>query len=76
MNLLSTTIIFIQKGDDGCESLLASVKLFCKQHQIDIPEINGYYTKVQNKSRYQVNKSLTTMEYYFRFDIFTTTIVF
>lgn len=67
MSLVSTTKVLIQKlRDDGWEFLLTDVKSFCKKHQIDIPDMNGQYTRVRGKSHRQVDKSLTTMERHFR----------
>ncbi|KAG2713184.1 hypothetical protein I3760_04G164300 [Carya illinoinensis] len=77
ISLISTTKILIQKlRDDRWEPLLVDVKSFCEQHQIDISNMNGHYTRAQGKFRRQVDKSLTTMKHYFRINIFTATIGF
>ncbi|XP_058006624.1 uncharacterized protein LOC131182021 [Hevea brasiliensis] len=44
MCLVSTTKMLIQKmRESGWDSLLESVKLFCKKHEIDIPNMNAHY---------------------------------
>ena len=74
--LVSTTKSLIQKlRDDGWESLLASVTLFCGQYEIDIPDLNACYTKVGGKYRHQ-DEALTTIEHHLRIDIFTVAIDF
>ncbi|KAF5444869.1 hypothetical protein F2P56_033965 [Juglans regia] len=74
MSLVSTTKMLIQNlRDDGWESLLTDVILFCEKHQIDIPDMNGQYTRARGKSRHLVDKS---MEHHFMIDIFTATIDF
>ncbi|KAJ9174848.1 hypothetical protein P3X46_013449 [Hevea brasiliensis] len=47
MCLVSTTKMLIQKmRESGWDSLLESVKLFCKKHEIDIPNMNAHYNSV------------------------------
>ncbi|XP_065635636.1 uncharacterized protein LOC136070129 [Quercus suber] len=53
IHLVSTTKSLIQKlRDDGWKSLLDSVTSFCRQHEIDIPDLNARYTKAQGKYRH------------------------
>ena len=73
MHLVSTTKSLIQKlRDDGWEPLLASVMLFCEQHEIDIPNMNARYTK--GRGRYRRQDDDLTMEHHFRIGISTIAI--
>ncbi|KAL4637784.1 hypothetical protein ACB092_03G100900 [Castanea dentata] len=75
MHLVSTTKSLIQKlRDDGWEPLLASVIIFCEQHEIDIPDMNACYTKA--RGRYRRQDEDLTMKHHFRIGIFTVAIDF
>ena len=75
MHLVSTTKSLIQKlKDDGWEHLLASVILFCEQHEINILDMNAHYTK--GRGRYHCQDDDLTMEHHFRIGIFTVAIDF
>ncbi|KAL4602821.1 hypothetical protein ACB092_10G081900 [Castanea dentata] len=53
MHLVSTTKSLIQKlRDDGWEPLLASVKSFCGQHEIDISNLNAHFQLQELNSRF------------------------
>ncbi|XP_059428462.1 uncharacterized protein LOC132162215 [Corylus avellana] len=77
MSQVSTTQLLIQKmRDDGWEPLLATVKSFCEENDIDIHDMNAHYTRVRGRSRRQDEGSPTIMEHHFRVDIFTAAIDF
>jgi len=74
---VSTTQLLIQqRREDGWEPLLATVKSFCEENDIDIPYMNAHYSKARGRSHHQDEESLTTAEYHFRVDIFTAAIDF
>ena len=60
--------------DDVWEPLLVSVISFCKQHEIDIPDMNARYTK--GRGRYLHQDDDLTMKHHFRIGIFTVAIDF
>ncbi|XP_059436119.1 uncharacterized protein LOC132169046 [Corylus avellana] len=77
MSQVSTTQSLIQKmRDDGWEPLLTTVKSFCEENDIDIPDMNAHYTRARGRSCRQDEGSPTTMEHHFRVDIFTAAIDF
>jgi hypothetical protein len=61
-----------QLRDDGWDNLLESVVSFSKKAEIDIPDLSGYY--IEGRGRNQKNH--ITVEHYYYFDIFNTTIDF
>jgi hypothetical protein len=74
---VSTTQLLIQqRREDGWEPLLATVKSFCEENDIDIPDMNAHYSRARGRSRRQDEGSLTTVEHHFRVDIFTAAIDF
>jgi hypothetical protein len=56
--------------------LLATVKSFCEKHDIDILDMNAYYTRARGRSNRQDEESSTKVEHHFRVDIFTAIIDF
>ncbi|XP_062152108.1 uncharacterized protein LOC133860537 [Alnus glutinosa] len=77
MSQVSTTQLLIQqRREDGWEPLLATVKSFCEENDIDIPDMNAHYSRARGRSRRQDEGSLTTVEHHFRVDIFTAAIDF
>jgi hypothetical protein len=56
--------------------LLATVKSFCEENDIDIPDRNAHYSRAPGRSHRQDEGSLTTVEHYFRVNIFTAAIDF
>ncbi|XP_062170423.1 uncharacterized protein LOC133876156 [Alnus glutinosa] len=74
---VSTTQLLIQqRREDGWEPLLATVKSFCEENDIDIPDMNAHYSRARGRSHHQDEGSLTTVEHHFRVDIFTAAIDF
>ncbi|XP_062112969.1 uncharacterized protein LOC133824118 [Humulus lupulus] len=58
--------------DSGWDSFLMKITSFCKQHQIDIPDLDAQYVAKGGRSRNQQDK-ISVMHYY-RVDIFITTL--
>jgi hypothetical protein len=56
--------------------LLATVKSFCEKHDIDILDMNAYYTRARGRSNRQDEESSTKVGHHFRVDIFTAIIDF
>ncbi|XP_062147717.1 uncharacterized protein LOC133856675 [Alnus glutinosa] len=74
---VSTTQLLIQqRREDGWEPLLATVKSFCEENDIDSSDMNAHYSRARGRSRRQDEESLTTVEHHFRVDIFTAAIDF
>ncbi|KAJ9174012.1 hypothetical protein P3X46_017087 [Hevea brasiliensis] len=74
IQLVSTTKALIQDlRDDGWQPLLENVKAFWSKNEIDIPNLEGVYTRSRSKSRHQGNSTIT-IEHHFRVDIFCATI--
>ncbi|XP_062167088.1 uncharacterized protein LOC133873392 [Alnus glutinosa] len=74
---VSTTQLLIQqRREDGWEPLLATIKSFCEENDIDIPDINAHYNSARGRSCRQDEGSLTIVEHHFRVDIFTAAINF
>jgi len=54
MTQVSTTQSFIQeRRKDGWEPLLATVKSFCEENDIDIPDMNAHYSRARGRSHRQ-----------------------
>ena len=74
MQLVSTIKALIQGlRDNGWLPLLESVKAFCLENEIDIPNLEAVYTSSRGKVRRQI-ESFTTLEHHFKVDIFYATI--
>ncbi|KAJ9186530.1 hypothetical protein P3X46_002092 [Hevea brasiliensis] len=74
IQLVSTTKALIQDlRDDGWQPLLENVKAFCSKNEIDIPSLEGIYTRSRSKYRHQGNSPIT-IEHHFKVDIFCATI--
>jgi hypothetical protein len=61
-----------QLRDDGWDNLLENIVSFSKKAEIDIPDLSGHY--IEGRGRNQKNH--ITVEHYYHFDIFNTTIDF
>ncbi|XP_034914486.1 uncharacterized protein [Populus alba] len=72
MHLVTSTKTLIQKlRDDGWETLLEEVTSFCKHQDIEVPDIDAYFSSVGLSRR--KTKSVT-VEHHYRVDIFTAII--
>ncbi|XP_027158311.1 uncharacterized protein LOC113759931 [Coffea eugenioides] len=69
----STTKLLKNFRDSGWDDFLVKVKLFCEQHQIDIPCMNAQYIARRGRSRSHHDE--ISVEHYYRVDIFLATIV-
>ena len=73
MHLVATTKALIQKlREDGWESLVGEVKLFCERYEIEIPDMSARYSASRGPPRNQQNH--ITIEHHYRIDIFTVAI--
>jgi len=67
MHLVTTTKTLIQKlRDDGWKTLLEEVTSFCKHQDIEVPDMDAYFSSVGRSRRKQ--KSVT-VEHHYRVDI-------
>ncbi|KAI5322837.1 hypothetical protein L3X38_031909 [Prunus dulcis] len=75
MNLVGTTKDVLGKLRlNGCETFIGKVDLFCKKHDIDMPDMNAQYKVGTGRSCQQ--KDNITVEHLYRFDIFNDAIDF
>ncbi|XP_024162780.1 zinc finger MYM-type protein 1-like [Rosa chinensis] len=75
MNLVEVTVNSLQKlRENGWEDFLEKVECFCKQHDIDIPTMDGQHS-VSTRRSYCQQRSITT-EHHYRVDIFYAAIDF
>ncbi|XP_027166505.1 uncharacterized protein LOC113766520 [Coffea eugenioides] len=73
MHLVSSTTKLLKNfRDSGWDDFLVKVKLFCEQHQIDIPDMNAQYIARHGRSRSHHDE--ISVEHYYRVDIFLATI--
>ena len=73
MHLVSSTTKLLKNfRDSGWDDFLVKVKLFCEQHQIDIPCMNAQYIARRGRSRSHHDE--ISVEHYYRMDIFLATI--
>ncbi|XP_071939208.1 uncharacterized protein [Coffea arabica] len=73
MHLVSSTTKLLKNfRDSGWDDFLVKVKLFCEQHQIDIPCMNAQYIARRGRSRSHHDE--ISVEHYYRVDIFLATI--
>ncbi|XP_027099167.1 uncharacterized protein [Coffea arabica] len=73
MHLVSSTTKLLKNFRDlGWDDFLVKVKLFCEQHQIDIPCMNAQYIARRGRSRSHYDE--ISVEHYYRVDIFLATI--
>nr|XP_027069384.1 uncharacterized protein LOC113694727 [Coffea arabica] len=73
MHLVSSTTKLLKNfRDSGWDDFLVKVKLFCEQHQIDIPDMNAQYIARRGRSRSHHNE--ISVEHYYQVDIFLATI--
>ncbi|XP_071909828.1 uncharacterized protein [Coffea arabica] len=73
MHLVSSTTKLLKNfRDSGWNDFLVKVKLFCEQHQIDIPDMNAQYIARRGRSRGHHDE--ISVEHYYRVDIFIATI--
>ena len=72
MHLVTTTKTLIQKlRDDSWETLLEEVTSFCKHQDIEVPNMNVYFS---NEGRSRLKKKSVAVEHHYRVDIFISTI--
>jgi glycine cleavage system regulatory protein len=72
MHLVTTTKISIQKlRDNGWEILLEEVTSFCKYQDIEVPDMDAFFSSMERSRR--KTKSIT-VEHHYRVDIFTAII--
>ncbi|XP_012850093.1 PREDICTED: uncharacterized protein LOC105969865 [Erythranthe guttata] len=75
MHLVSTTKQLLQNlRDDGWNSFLNDVNLFCQSNEVEMPDMNSTHKVGRGKSIHQPRDTNITMEHHFHFDIFVTTI--
>ncbi|XP_012833666.1 PREDICTED: zinc finger MYM-type protein 1-like [Erythranthe guttata] len=75
MHLVSTTKQLLQNlRDDGWNSFLNDVNLFCQSNEVEMPDMNYTHKVGRGKSIHQPRDTNITMEHHFHFDIFVTTI--
>ncbi|XP_071937611.1 uncharacterized protein [Coffea arabica] len=73
MHLVSSTTKLLKTfRDSGWDDFLVKVKLFCEQHQIDIPCMNAQYIARRGRSRSHHDE--ISVGHYYRVDIFLATI--
>ncbi|XP_027090299.1 uncharacterized protein [Coffea arabica] len=73
MHLVSSTTKLLKNfRDSGWDDFLVKVKLFCQQHQIDIPDMNAQYIERRGRSRSHHDE--ISVEHYYRVDLFLATI--
>ncbi|XP_022030771.1 uncharacterized protein LOC110931695 [Helianthus annuus] len=73
MELVSATKITLNNyRNDGWDSLIKEVTLFCNKHQIEVPDMKAPFTS----TRYRACKNdlQFTFEHYYRVDLFTSTL--
>ncbi|XP_071697594.1 uncharacterized protein [Rutidosis leptorrhynchoides] len=58
--------------NNGWDSLLAKVKIFCEKHEVDIPDLSALYKSGRYRRRQQDNQ--VSFEHYYRVDVFTSTL--
>ncbi|XP_024046728.1 uncharacterized protein LOC18051884 [Citrus clementina] len=64
MHLVSSTKTLIQKlGDNGWNTLLDQVKVFCETRNIDVPEMDAPYVARQGRARHQED-TFTVADHY------------
>ncbi|XP_024178087.1 zinc finger MYM-type protein 1-like [Rosa chinensis] len=75
MNLVEVTMNSLQKlREHGWENFLEKVESFCKQHDIDVPAMDGQHS-VSTRRRSCQQRSIT-IEHHYRVDIFYAAIDF
>ncbi|CAH9105108.1 unnamed protein product, partial [Cuscuta epithymum] len=76
MHLVSSTKDLLQKmREHGWDSLLDKVKLFCPQHEIEIPDFSAAYKAGRGRPRLQRNnRDFLTVEHHYKFDIFNSVV--
>ncbi|XP_026453142.1 uncharacterized protein LOC113353888 isoform X2 [Papaver somniferum] len=75
MHLVKTTKVLLQElRDENWETFFGSIKLFCDEHDIVLPEFSDQYTMGTSRSCQQ--KDHITIEHQYRFDIFNVVIDF
>ena len=73
MHLISTTKSLIQSvREDGWDSLLENVRLFCARYEIDFPNMGAPYLAGRGRSCQQ--KDHITIEHHYRVEVFMVTL--
>ncbi|XP_071728971.1 uncharacterized protein [Rutidosis leptorrhynchoides] len=63
---------FNELRNNGWDSLLAQVKIFCEKHEVEIPDLSAPYKSGRYRPRRQDNH--VTFEHYYRVDVFISTL--
>ncbi|KAL7596353.1 hypothetical protein Lser_V15G28107 [Lactuca serriola] len=58
--------------NNGWDSLLEQVKIFCEKHQVDVPDMQAPYTSTRYRPR--KNDNQFTFAHFYRVDLFTSTL--
>ncbi|KAH9671067.1 TTF-type domain-containing protein [Citrus sinensis] len=73
VHLVSTTKKLLQRlQDNGWETFIENVVLFCEKNEIDMPDMKARHMKGRGRSCQQ--NDYITMEHYYHYDIFNTTL--
>ncbi|XP_021971524.1 uncharacterized protein LOC110866689 [Helianthus annuus] len=73
MELVSATKITLNNyRNDGWDSLIKEVTLFCNKHLIEVPDMKAPFTSTRYRAR--KNDLQFTFEHYYRVDLFTPTL--
>ncbi|XP_058742087.1 uncharacterized protein LOC131614532 [Vicia villosa] len=74
MDLVRSTKSFIQDlRENGWDILFSTVTSFCEKHGIEIPDLNDIHSATRF-GRSHLEESQVTIQHYFKFEIFFTTI--
>ncbi|KAH9801146.1 TTF-type domain-containing protein [Citrus sinensis] len=75
VHLVSTTKKLLQRlRDNGWETFIENVVLFCEKNEIDMPDMKAHHMKGRGRSCQQ--NDYITVEHYYHYDIFNTVIDF
>ncbi|KAH9781334.1 TTF-type domain-containing protein [Citrus sinensis] len=75
VHLVSTTKKLLQRlRDNGWETFIENVVLFCEKNEIDMPDMKARHMKGRGRSCQQ--NDYITVEHYYHYDIFNTVIDF
>ncbi|KAH9769035.1 TTF-type domain-containing protein [Citrus sinensis] len=73
VHLVSTTKKLLQRlRDNGWETFIENVVLFCEKNEIDMPDMKARHMKGRGRSCQQ--NDYITVEHYYHYDIFNTTL--
>lgn len=75
VHLVSTTKKLLQRlRDNGWETFIENVVLFCEKNEIDMPDMKARHMKGRGRSCQQ--NDYITVEHYYHYDIFNAVIDF